>query len=113
MPLKWENKLTGKKGYFKKGKRDEKHRVTYKNKDKCVQMTGEHHVVPDPKGGWKVKRSNSDRSSGNFDKKQDAVNFGRELSKNQKTELVIHGKDGKIQRKDSHGNDPNPPKDRK
>ncbi|WP_338587823.1 DUF2188 domain-containing protein [Paenibacillus sp. Y5S-9] len=28
----------------------------------------------------------------------------------QKTELIIHGKDGKIQSKDSHGNDPYPPK---
>jgi hypothetical protein len=27
--------------------------------------------------------------------------------------LVIHGKDGKIQDKDSFGNDPNPPKDTK
>jgi hypothetical protein len=28
----------------------------------------------------------------------------------QKTELVVHGVDGKIQYKDSHGNDPFPPK---
>ncbi len=37
---------------------------------------------------------------------------GREISKNQGSELVIHGKDGKIQQKDSHGKDPNPPKDK-
>lgn len=69
-----------------------------------------HHVVPDPNGGWKVKKSNSEKSSKNFDNKKDAESYARTVSKNQKTELVIHGKDGKIQRKDSHGNDSNPPK---
>ena len=50
------------------------------------------------------------RSSGHFDKKQDAVDAGRKISQNQGTEFFIHGKDGKIQNKDSHGNDPYPPK---
>jgi hypothetical protein len=72
----------------------------------------EHHVVPNPEGGWDIKKKNAERASRHFDKKQDAVDRGREISKNQKSELVIHGKDGKIQQKDSHGNDPNPPKDR-
>lgn len=31
-------------------------------------------------------------------------------ARNQGTEFYIHGKDGKIQNKDSHGNDPYPPK---
>ena len=53
--------------------------------------------------------SGGQRSSGHFDKKQDAVDRTREISKNQETELVIHNKDGKISEKDSHGNDPFPP----
>ena len=69
-----------------------------------------HHVVHNPDGGWDVKRSGSERSSGHFDRKQDAIDSGREISRNQKTEFYIHGQDGKIQRKDSHGNDPFPPK---
>lgn len=71
----------------------------------------EHHVVPNPKGGWDIKKNKAERISGHFDKKQDAVDRGREISKNQKSELVIHRKDGTIERKDSHGKDPNPPKD--
>ena len=39
-----------------------------------------------------------------------AVEAGRKISQNQGTEFYIHGKDGKIQNKDSHGNDPYPPK---
>jgi len=69
-----------------------------------------HHVVHNPGGGWDVKRGGANRSSGHFDLKQDAVDAGRQISRNQGTEFLIHGKDGKIQSKDSHGNDPFPPR---
>ncbi|MDE2979933.1 MAG: DUF2188 domain-containing protein [Gemmatimonadota bacterium] len=69
-------------------------------------MSDSHHVVPNPDGGWDVKRSGSERASRHFDTKAEAVDAGREISRNQRTEFVIHRKDGTIQRKDSHGNDP-------
>ena len=70
-------------------------------------------VVPNKeRGGWDIKQSNGQKSSGHFDTKKDAVDRAREISKNQKTELTIHNKDGKIAKKDSHGNDPHPPKDK-
>ena len=72
-----------------------------------------HHVVPNPDGGWDVKRGGANRSSGHFDRKSDAVDRGREISRNQRTEFRIHNKDGKIAKSDSHGNDPFPPKDKK
>ncbi len=69
------------------------------------------HVVPNSdKGGWDIKQSGGQRSSGHFDNKSDAVDRAREISQNQSTELFIHGMDGKIQSRDSHGNDPHPPK---
>lgn len=68
-----------------------------------------HHVIPNPNGGWDVKKGGSEKASNHFDKKSDAVEKGREISQNQGSEFYIHGKDGKIQSKDSHGNDPNPP----
>ena len=69
------------------------------------------HVVPNnSKGGWDVKTTGNSKSSGYFDKKQDAIDRGRTISKNQGNEFVIHNKDGKISQKDSHGNDPYPPK---
>ncbi|MCK4577233.1 MAG: DUF2188 domain-containing protein [Candidatus Marinimicrobia bacterium] len=71
-----------------------------------------HHVVHNPDGGWDVKRGGGEKSSGHFDTKQEAVDAGREISRNQRTEFVIHGRDGKIQQSDSHGNDPLPPRDR-
>lgn len=69
-------------------------------------MPKSHHVVPNPKGGWDVKVSGGERAIKHTDVKQDAVDVAREISRNQKTELVIHNKDGRIGQKDSHGNDP-------
>ena len=69
----------------------------------------EHHVVPNS-GGWDIKKSGGIRSIKHFDRKADAESMAREISKNQGSELVIHGRDGQIQRSDSHGNDPHPPK---
>ena len=69
-----------------------------------------HHVVPRGKGNWAVKKAGASRSSGLFDTKQEAIDTGRQISQNQGTELFIHGVDGKIQNRDSHGNDPYPPK---
>jgi uncharacterized protein YdaT len=69
----------------------------------------QHHVVPNPDGGWDVKRSGGERASAHADTKQEAIDRGREISIRQETELIIHNKDGKISGADSHGNDPFPP----
>ena len=71
-----------------------------------------HHVVHNPNGGWDVKRGGGQRASAHVDTKVEAEKIGREISKNQVTEFIVHGLDGKIQRSDSHGNDPCPPKDK-
>ena len=68
-----------------------------------------HHVVPDPEGGWNVRRGGANRVSGHFPTKNQAVDAGREISRNQRTELFIHGLNGLIQARDSYGNDPFPP----
>lgn len=72
-----------------------------------------HHVVHNPNGGWDVKKGGGQRASVHTENKQQAVDIGREISRNQGSEFVIHGKNGVIQRSDSHGNDPNPPKDKR
>ncbi|MDD3323005.1 MAG: DUF2188 domain-containing protein [Paludibacter sp.] len=73
-------------------------------------MAKQHHVVPNTKGGWDVKKGGADRASVHTPTKQESVDKGRKISQNQGSELYIHGKDGKIQQKDSHGNDPFPPR---
>jgi hypothetical protein len=71
------------------------------------------HVQPHKDGGWQVKKDKAERATRVTETKQEAEKAGREQAKKEKTEFVIHGKDGKIQDSDSYGNDPNPPKDRK
>ena len=75
-------------------------------------MKKSHHVVPANDGGWNVKKGGAEKASKHFEDKNDAVQYARDVSRNQNSELYIHKKDGTIQRKDSHGNDPIPPRDR-
>lgn len=67
------------------------------------------HVIP--RGDqWAVRGAGARRDTELFDRKQDAVDQARGISQNQQTELVVHGQNGRIQYKDSHGQDPFPPK---
>lgn len=70
----------------------------------------EHHVVPNSNGGWDIRKGRGTKSIKHFDRKADAEALARRISINQRSELVIHGRDGRIQRADSHGGDPHPPK---
>lgn len=85
----------------------------YLNQTYGAMARKSHHVVPDPDGGWNVRKGGASRASKHFERKADAVSYGRKVSRNQGSEFVVHKRDGTIQRKDSHGNDPMPPRDRK
>ncbi|GAA0751665.1 DUF2188 domain-containing protein [Psychroflexus lacisalsi] len=70
-----------------------------------AKKSNSRHVVPNQDGGWSSKKAGASKSSKKIETKKEAENWSRELSRKEKTELVIHKKDGTIQRKDSHGND--------
>jgi uncharacterized protein DUF2188 len=73
-------------------------------------------VVPNPGGGWDIKKPHADRSSAHRDTQAKAIERGREIVGNDGGgELRIHGRDGRIRDSDTipPGNDPNPPKDKK
>ena len=74
-------------------------------------MSRDTHRIMPHEDGWQVKRDGGQRASRVADTKAEAERLGRQISRNQETELQVHGRDGRIQRSDSHGNDPNPPKD--
>ncbi len=69
------------------------------------------HTVP-YKGKWAVKEENSSSPRKTFDTKEQAVEYGRELAKKKGVEHIIHGRDGRIQGRESYGKDPYPPKDK-
>ncbi|MCB9717007.1 MAG: DUF2188 domain-containing protein [Myxococcales bacterium] len=72
-------------------------------------MAKSHHVVPHPKG-WAVKTPGASRASSVHRTQGEAISQAREVSRNQGTELFIHGRNGQIRERDSHGRDPYPPK---
>lgn len=67
------------------------------------------HVVSRD-GKWAVRRGGSDRVTRRFVTKREAIEAARELARKQRTELYIHGEDGRIIKRDSYGDDPFPPK---
>ena len=72
-------------------------------------MGKNQHVVP-LNGNWAVKGEHNVKVTKPFSRKSDATDFGRKIARNQESELVIHNRNGQISHKDSHGNDPFPPK---
>ena len=67
------------------------------------------HIVPHS-DGWAVRGAGSQRATSVHPTQADAIDRGREIARNQGTELLIHGRDGRIRARDSHGNDPFPPR---
>lgn len=61
------------------------------------------HVVPQA-SRWGLEVAGETRST--HDTQKEAINEGHGLAEQEQGELVIHGQDGQIREKDSHGNDP-------
>lgn len=73
-------------------------------------MGKNQHVTPHPNGGWQVKGAGNSRATVRTATQREAIPLAREISKNQKSEMVIHRSNGQIREKNSYGNDPFPPK---
>jgi len=67
------------------------------------------HVVPSS-GGWSVKKAGAARATSVHATQADAIAAGTQIARNQRTELYIHGRDGRILERNSYGDDSNPPK---
>lgn len=70
------------------------------------------HVVPHG-DNWAVRGEGNSKVTVIVPTQKDAIGKAREIAINQKSEVVIHRPNGQIRDKDSYGNDPNPPKDKK
>lgn len=67
------------------------------------------HVVPHA-GGWMVMRAGAGRATSRHATQAEAIKAATRIAQNQKTELYVHGADGRIRESSSYGNDPHPPK---
>jgi len=61
---------------------------------------------------WAVKGEGNSKVTKITKTQKEAINIGKSIAKNQKSELIIQNAEGKIRSKDSYGNDPCPPKDK-
>jgi hypothetical protein len=68
------------------------------------------HVTHRRDGAWAVIGAGDARASSLHRTQADAKSAGRQLAINNRSELVVHGRDNKIVNKDSFGRDPFPPK---
>jgi Uncharacterized protein conserved in bacteria (DUF2188) len=73
-------------------------------------MAGKNqHVVPHG-DEWAVRGAGNDKASSIHPTQADAERTAREIAINQRSEAVIHRRDGRIRDKNSYGHDPYPPK---
>ena len=75
-------------------------------------MGKNQHVVKRP-DGWAVLGAGNQRDTSIKPTQKEAIERATEIAKNQRSEVVIHGRDSRIRDKDSFGNDPMPPRDKK
>ena len=68
------------------------------------------HVTKHPSGGWQVKGAGNSRATKRTSTQAEARSVARSIAINQKSEVVLHGRNGRIRAKDSYGNDPFPPR---
>lgn len=66
------------------------------------------HVVPHEEG-WSVKRLGASKGSV-YETQESAVEMARKQAKNDRAELIIHGRNGRIRERNSYGTDPFPPR---
>ena len=78
-------------------------------KQGLVAMAGTgQHVVPRD-GRWAVRKGGAERVTRRYDTQREAVDAAREIARKQRTEVFVHGRDGRIRERNSYGNDPFPP----
>jgi Uncharacterized protein conserved in bacteria (DUF2188) len=67
-------------------------------------------VEPRDDGRWARQKQGTARAGSLHDTKAQAERAARTQAKREHTELIVKTRDGRIERRDSFGNDPYPPK---
>ena len=71
---------------------------------------GKNQWVVKRDNGWGVRGERNSRDTVIKPTQQEAINAATEIARNQRSEVIIKGRDCKIRDKNSYGNDPYPPK---
>jgi hypothetical protein len=68
------------------------------------------HITPREDGNWNVTRDGAGRASSVHPTQAEATDAGRDTARREKTELYVHGRNGRIRERNSYGGDSYPPK---
>lgn len=71
------------------------------------------HVTKRSDGNRQVRGEGNSRATVVTKTQREAISKARDIAINQRAEVVIHGVNGRIRNKNSYGNDPCPPRDKK
>jgi hypothetical protein len=66
---------------------------------------GDVHVMPGEKG-WRVKVEGSDRPRSTHKSRSEAAKAARTIARSNKSELLIHGRNGRVRDRSTYGQDP-------
>ncbi|MEL7361844.1 MAG: DUF2188 domain-containing protein [Bacteroidota bacterium] len=72
-------------------------------------MGKNQHVVKRP-NGWAVRGEGNSRDTSHHGTQREATEAARQIAINQRSEVVIHNRQGQFRDRNSYGNDPHPPK---
>lgn len=72
---------------------------------------GKNQWVSPRDGQWAVHGEGNSRDTKLFDTQLAAQQYAISIAKNQRSEVIVQGRNGRIRSKDSYGNDPCPPRD--
>ena len=73
-------------------------------------MAGKNQHVVKRDEGWAVRGEGHTKDTSHHRTQKEAADAARQIAQNQKSEVLIHGRDNLIRERDSYGNDPHPPK---
>lgn len=86
--------------------------MVYSEWEHAMTTTKQDIWVSPRNGEWVVRREGEDCELKVTARKVDAVQAARDIARQDRVDLIVQRRDGKIHQHDSYGNDPNPPRDK-
>lgn len=71
---------------------------------------GKNQHVVKHSDGWAVKGAGNEKATKVTSTQAEAIKVAKQIAVNQGSELLIHGKNGRIREKNTYGEDSHPPK---
>lgn len=73
-------------------------------------MAGKNQHVVQRENGWAVRGEGNSRDTSRHATQSEAAAAARQIAQHQRSEVLVHGRNGRIRDRNSYGNDPFPPK---